>query len=154
VTLRLLVGQYPPAGTDARAVLAQLVRDARTVPGAHLAVYVAAMRSCTGEPGCGQLSWNHTKLLAVDGRAALVGGHNQWSSDYLLHHPVHDLSMVVRGPAAGAAARFADALWSFVRSHPSDPAVSSFAFRSGDRDLARGCRRNCRRRPRQETTPA
>ncbi|MFO1060035.1 MAG: hypothetical protein U1E53_24090 [Dongiaceae bacterium] len=139
VTLRLLVGQYPPDGTDARAVLAQLVRDARAVPGARLAVYVAAMRSCTGEPGCGQFSWNHAKILAVDGRAALVGGHNQWSSDYLIDHPVHDLSMVLQGPAAADAGHFADALWGFVCSHPGDPAVSAVAFRSGDRDLAAGC---------------
>jgi phosphatidylserine/phosphatidylglycerophosphate/cardiolipin synthase-like enzyme len=139
VTVRLLVGQYPPDGVDAHAVLAQLVRDARAVPGAHLAVYVAAMRSCTGTLPCDQFSWNHAKILAVDGRAALVGGHNQWSSDYLIDHPVHDLSMILQGPAAADAERFADALWDYVCSHPKDPAVSVLAFRSGDRDLGQGC---------------
>jgi hypothetical protein len=139
VTLRLLVGQYPPDGTDARAVLAQLVRDARRIPRARLAVYVAAMRSCTGEPSCRQFSWNHAKIVTVDGRAALVGGHNQWSSDYLLDHPVHDLSMVVQGPAAADAAHFADTLWGFVCSHPGTAAVSAFAFRSGDADPTAGC---------------
>jgi phosphatidylserine/phosphatidylglycerophosphate/cardiolipin synthase-like enzyme len=43
-----------------------------------------------------------------------VGGHNLWSADYLVDNPVHDLSMLVKGPAAASASRFADRLWGFV----------------------------------------
>jgi phosphatidylserine/phosphatidylglycerophosphate/cardiolipin synthase-like enzyme len=72
------------------------------------------MRSCNREPPCGALSWNHAKIVAVDGRRAIVGGHNMWSADYLVDAPVHDLSMEVEGPAATDAHRFLDELWDFL----------------------------------------
>jgi phosphatidylserine/phosphatidylglycerophosphate/cardiolipin synthase-like enzyme len=33
-------------------------------------------------PALPSLSWNHSKTVTIDGRVALVGGHNLWSSDY------------------------------------------------------------------------
>ncbi len=114
VTVRLLVGQYPPAGVDAEALLASLVADLRDIPGSRLSVSVAAMRSCTAVDECKSFSWPHAKFIAVDGRDAMVGGHNLWSADYLVDNPVHDLSMLVKGPAAASASRFADRLWRFV----------------------------------------
>ena len=140
VTLRVLVGQYPPAGTDAKALLQELVRDAKSVPGARLTVYAAAMRSCTGGPSCGSLSWNHAKIVAVDGKTALVGGHNMWSQDYLIDQPVHDISMQVQGSAATDAHHYADKLWHYICDHdnPLD-AVSTFAYRSGDPQVSGGC---------------
>jgi phosphatidylserine/phosphatidylglycerophosphate/cardiolipin synthase-like enzyme len=114
VTVRLLVGQYPPAGVDAAALLASLVSDVRDMPGSRLSVAVAAMRSCTVAEDCKSFSWPHAKFIAVDGREALVGGHNLWSADYLVDNPVHDLSMLVKGPASASASRFADRLWRFV----------------------------------------
>jgi phosphatidylserine/phosphatidylglycerophosphate/cardiolipin synthase-like enzyme len=114
VTVRLLVGQYPPAGVDAAALLASLISDARGIPGSRLSVNVAAMRSCTAAEECRSFSWPHAKFIAVDGREALVGGHNLWSADYLIDSPVHDLSMLVKGPASASASRFADRLWRFV----------------------------------------
>jgi phosphatidylserine/phosphatidylglycerophosphate/cardiolipin synthase-like enzyme len=139
VTVRVLIGQYPP-GTDAKAFLAELVRDAKSVPGARLTVYAAAMRSCTGSLVCGSFSWNHAKIVAVDGKSVLVGGHNMWSDDYLLDQPVHDISMQVQGSAAIDAHHYADKLWDFVCDH-DDPfhAVSAFAYRSGDADISSGC---------------
>jgi len=140
VTLRILVGQYPPDGADARALLAQLVRDAKTVPGARLAVYAAAMRSCTGSISCDSFSWNHAKIVAVDGRTAVVGGHNMYTQDYLLGEPVHDLSMQIQGGAALSAHHFADRMWHYVCDHdgPINP-VSSYVYRSGMADVATGC---------------
>jgi phosphatidylserine/phosphatidylglycerophosphate/cardiolipin synthase-like enzyme len=59
-------------------------------------------------------SWNHAKIVAVDGQRALVGGHNQWAASYLTATPVSDVSMRADGPAAAAAQRFVDVLWSQV----------------------------------------
>jgi phosphatidylserine/phosphatidylglycerophosphate/cardiolipin synthase-like enzyme len=59
-------------------------------------------------------SWNHAKIVAVDGRRALVGGHNQWAASYLTATPVSDVSMRADGAAAAAAQRFVDVLWSQV----------------------------------------
>ncbi|HAP75249.1 MAG TPA: hypothetical protein DCR14_04130 [Acidimicrobiaceae bacterium] len=59
-------------------------------------------------------SWNHGKVVAVDGREVIFGGHNLWAADYLGYAPVHDLSLQVRGTAAEAAHVFCDHLWDFV----------------------------------------
>ncbi len=114
VEVRVLIGQYPPGGSNAAAFLKELVAEAQEVPTGRLSVHVAAMRSCTAFEKCNSFSWNHAKIVSIDGRDALVGGHNLWSADYLIDNPVHDLSMSVRGPAANSASRFADRLWRHV----------------------------------------
>src|SRR5581483_115460 len=114
VTVRILIGQYPPDNVDAAGFLMQLVGAIDYSPKVRLRVSVAAMRSCIAWDDCDSYSWNHSKIIAVDGADALVGGHNLWSKDYLVDNPVHDLSMRVHGPAAASAARFADRLWDFV----------------------------------------
>jgi phosphatidylserine/phosphatidylglycerophosphate/cardiolipin synthase-like enzyme len=141
VTMRVLVGQYPPDGADPKALLAQLVGNARDVPGARLTVYVAAMRSCTGSISCESFSWNHAKIVAVDGKTAVVGGHNMYTQDYLLGAPIHDLSMVVHGSAATDAHRYADRLWEYVCDHKLDPLapVTVAMYRSGATALSDGC---------------
>ncbi|MFO1080594.1 MAG: hypothetical protein U1E23_08215 [Reyranellaceae bacterium] len=129
VQVRLLVGQYPPAGSDAAALLAALVGDLEHEPRGRLSISVAALRTCTTLEACNSFSWPHAKFIAVDGEEALVGGHNQWSEDYLVDAPVHDLSMRVDGPAAMSATRFADRLWQFVCGHRAEaPAVQLASF--------------------------
>jgi hypothetical protein len=66
-------------------------------------------------------SWNHAKIIAVDGREAIVGGHNLWHADYLEVAPVHDLSVRVTGPAAGEAHAFLDRLWDWAERHRAMP---------------------------------
>jgi phosphatidylserine/phosphatidylglycerophosphate/cardiolipin synthase-like enzyme len=140
VVLRVLVGQYPPDNVDTKALLDDLIRDARSVPGSRLTVYAAAMRSCSATPGCSSLSWNHAKILAVDGRRALVGGHNFRTADYLDADPIHDISMMLAGPAAADAHRFADQLWGFVCANAgSDPEVTSLEYRAGAAAVGAGC---------------
>lgn len=108
IEVRLLVGHYPTAEVDAAALMKQIHA------GPRLSVHVASMRSCIGPQECDGFSWNHAKIIAIDGRLAMVGGHNLWPKDYLDERPVHDLSMVVRGPAVASASRFLDELWRFV----------------------------------------
>ena len=141
VTMRVLIGQYPLEGSiDAKTFLAELIRDAKAVPRSRLTIYVAGMRSCTGEADCASFSWNHSKIVAVDGRAALVGGHNQWSRDYLVNLPVHDLSMQLRGPAAADASHFADTMWGYVCAHAqSAAAVQISSFSAGQQELGNQC---------------
>src|SRR4051812_5611790 len=111
VTVRLIIGQYPPDNVDVPAFYKALTHGLD--PG-RLSVSVAAVRSCVVFEDCDSYSWNHSKIIAVDGVDALVGGHNLWSQDYLVDAPVSDLSMKVQGPAAASAARFADRLWAYV----------------------------------------
>lgn len=111
VTVRLIVGQYPPANVDVPAFCKALTDGIDLGP---LTVSVAAFRSCVVFEDCDSYSWNHAKIVTVDGIDALVGGHNLWSQDYLIDEPISELSMRVHGPAAASAARFVDRLWEYV----------------------------------------
>lgn len=140
ITLRFLIGQYPSGGFNIEKFLDELVRDAKAVPGGRLTVYAAMMQTCAGESTCGSFSWNHAKIVAVDGRTALVGGHNMWSPDYLVDQPIHDISMQLRGGAAADAHRFADRLWQFVCNNEGGAGPArSFLYRSGNEELLPGC---------------
>lgn len=139
VTIRVLVGDHPPDGTDAAAFARELLRDAAAPP-SRLNVYVGAMRSCSGEPSCGALSWNHAKIVAVDGRRAIVGGHNMWSEDYLGAAPVQDVSMEIDGPAATDAHRFLDELWDFLcEQQPNDEVNEWHSALNGTTELGEAC---------------
>ena len=60
-------------------------------------------------------SWNHSKLLVVDGQSAVTGGINDWKGDYLdTAHPVTDVDLALTGPAAGTAGRYLDRLWTWT----------------------------------------
>lgn len=97
----------PPGNLTADAVtlLGDLVRDVdRATP---LQIYVGVMSSAT-------TSWNHAKIIAVDGARAIVGGHNLWGTHYLDAKPVFDVSMAVTGEAALHAHDYADFMWRFL----------------------------------------
>lgn len=66
-------------------------------------------------------SWNHAKIVAADGRDAIVGGHNLWHADYLEFAPVHDLSVRIAGTGAGAAHAFLDRLWDWAARQLATP---------------------------------
>ena len=140
IVVRLLVGQYPPDGADAAALLSSFTAGLSGTQGARLTVSVAAMRSCTSSESCRSFSWPHAKFIVIDGSEVLVGGHNFWSEDYLVDKPVHDLSLRARGPAAASASRFADRLWQFVCANlDRKPAVQLASFTSAGNFASGAC---------------
>jgi phosphatidylserine/phosphatidylglycerophosphate/cardiolipin synthase-like enzyme len=138
ISIRVLVGQYPGNTVDTAAFLANLTKEMKDVAGAHVRIDVAAVQSCTSFDDCDSFSWNHSKIISVDGREALVGGHNLYSGDYLVGDPVHDLSMRISGPAAASASRFADTLWQFVCSNLNQAKQISLSSFATDRSLPEG----------------
>jgi phosphatidylserine/phosphatidylglycerophosphate/cardiolipin synthase-like enzyme len=138
ISVRILLGQFPPDNIDTRDFLAKVSAEATGVPRARLRISVAAMRSCTSFDDCDSFSWNHSKIISVDGREALVGGHNMWAKDYLVDDPVHDLSMRVSGPAAASASRFVDTLWQYVCSNLNQDKAISLSSLATDQSLAPG----------------
>lgn len=105
--VRVLIGKFPVGLYSADEFARELARRV----GPWLKVQSASMRT-------GLTSWNHSKVLDVDGRAAMVGGMNYWASDYLdTAHPVNDVSMEVVGPAATQVSRYDDILWSWTCDH-------------------------------------
>ncbi len=148
VSIRILIGQYPPDNVDTRDFLAKVSAEARDVPGAHLRISVSAMRSCTSFDDCDSFSWNHSKIISVDGREALVGGHNLYSQDYLIGDPVHDLTMRVSGPAAASASGFVDELWQYVCGNLVQSKSISLSSLSTDESLPEGwCPRPVKTKP-------
>lgn len=58
-----------------------------------------------------KMTWNHSKIIAVDGCEALVGGHNLNMDLFRSYPPVHDLSCVVHGAAAYGSQLFLNRMW-------------------------------------------
>ncbi len=109
IDVRLLFGNIIGMTVDTDDVLARLTRDLPWY--SDVTVSVGAYRK-------GLTSWNHAKIVAVDGEWLLQGGHNMWTRDYLEDSPIHDVSMITRGGVAVDAHRFADRLWSYACQNP------------------------------------
>ena len=65
------------------------------------------------------MSWNHAKIIAVDGIYLHTGGHNQWDRHYLRNNPVHDLSFELEGRCAQDGHLYANEQWAFIESKQS-----------------------------------
>lgn len=58
-----------------------------------------------------KMTWNHAKIIAMDGTEALVGGHNLNMDLFRSYPPVHDVSVVVHGDAAHGSQLFLNRMW-------------------------------------------
>ncbi|MFF3976033.1 phospholipase D-like domain-containing protein [Streptomyces sp. NPDC055808] len=77
-------------------------------------------------------SWNHSKLLVVDGTSVITGGINDWKDDYLdTAHPVNDVDLALTGPAAASAGKYLNELWSWTCQNKSNIASVWFASSNG-----------------------
>ena len=121
LTVRVLYGRHrfvSQTDADFEAAIRDLAADLPADGDVHL-------HACRMETSNDQHapSWNHAKIIAADGRAAIVGGHNLWHADYLGLAPVHDLSARITGPAAGEAHAFLDRLWDWVGRQLAAPSA-------------------------------
>lgn len=128
LTVRVLVGAAPIYHLN---VMPSKYRDElRTRLGEHaddVTLNVASMT--TSKTG---FSWNHSKLLVVDGRSVITGGINNWKNDYVTTtHPVSDVDLALTGPAAGSASRYLDQLWSWTCQNSRDFTKVWFASSRG-----------------------
>lgn len=161
VTIRYLLGVPPQIGAASREglLLDHLVQEIPNEPGSKVTMFQAEMlyrmnpnykeplQKWLEKIGMKDLakllelgSWNHAKIIAVDGRTAIVGGHNLWTYDYLTtSYPVHDLSMRLRGPAAQDAHKLASRLWTFVCNNPETLATSRKAHLGAGESPQPGC---------------
>lgn len=115
VTIRILGGTPPGMGNfassateSAAAYLKRLENDLGSY--ANNANLVVA-----GVETSWLYSWNHSKIIAVDAKTAIVGGHNLWEGAYgNVANPISDVTMRLSGPAAESSHKFADQLWDFA----------------------------------------
>lgn len=59
-------------------------------------------------------SWNHAKIIAVDGLYLHTGGNNFWEAHYLKSNPIHDLAVEMEGKVAIDGHLFADEQWAYI----------------------------------------
>lgn len=57
------------------------------------------------------MTWNHSKIIAVDGVESLAGGHNLNMDLFRSYPPVHDVSAVVHGDATYGAQLYLNNMW-------------------------------------------
>jgi phosphatidylserine/phosphatidylglycerophosphate/cardiolipin synthase-like enzyme len=88
ITIRMMFGSILGAPVDCTTVLADLTADI-PADSTKLKLWVGAWRK--------GVSWNHSKIIAVDGRYLHTGGHNLYDSHYLQYNPISDLSLEMQG---------------------------------------------------------
>jgi len=57
------------------------------------------------------VSWNHGKILAVNGTHLMTGGANYWRDYEIGHGDVYDTSTKIQGSAALSAHKYLDYFW-------------------------------------------
>ncbi|WP_205522546.1 hypothetical protein [Myxococcus eversor] len=78
---------------------------------ARVASVLPTWMGLEGDDEFTKMTWNHSKIVAVDGTESLVGGHNLNMDLFTSYPPVHDVSVVMHGEAALGAQRFLDQMW-------------------------------------------
>lgn len=104
IIVRFIFGNIIGRPVNCNKLIKELTKD--LPEGANIQIWVGAWR--TGQ------SWNHAKLIAVDGRYLHTGGHNLWTKVYLEEDPVHDVSLEMEGNVAHDAHLFANGEWQFI----------------------------------------
>jgi phosphatidylserine/phosphatidylglycerophosphate/cardiolipin synthase-like enzyme len=102
VVIRILAGNVTFDRLDTKEFISEITKYVPT--SSNIQIFVSTMQTSID-------SWNHAKIIAVDGKTAIVGGHNMWAQDYLGFAPVHDVSIKISGSAALDAHHFANKLW-------------------------------------------
>uniref|UniRef100_A0A7S1FXU7 PLD phosphodiesterase domain-containing protein n=1 Tax=Corethron hystrix TaxID=216773 RepID=A0A7S1FXU7_9STRA len=107
ITVRMMFGNIPAMPVNCKKVIKKLTWGIPNDDSTFLRLWVGAWRK--------NVSWNHAKIIAVDGHMLHTGGHNLWDRHYLKDSPVHDLSFELEGRITNDAHRFANEQWSFIR---------------------------------------
>ena len=106
VTIRMMFGNIVGMPVNCTTLIRELTKDLPFDATSKIKLWVGSWRK--------GISWNHAKIIAVDGKYLWTGGHNFWDKHYLRNDPVNDLSLEMEGGVARDAHRFANAQWGYV----------------------------------------
>jgi len=109
IVIRMMFGNIVGMPTNCDKVLKELTND--LPESANIQLWVGAWRKGA--------SWNHAKIIAVDGRYLHTGGHNLWDYHYLKNNPVHDLSIELEGRVTHDGHLFANEQWQYIERKQS-----------------------------------
>ena len=105
IVIRMMFGHVLGMPINCKAVVRRLTSNL-PAENTKLRLWVGAWRK--------GVSWNHSKIVAVDGFVVLTGGHNLWDLHYLRSNPVHDVSIELEGQVAQDAHFYANEQWKFL----------------------------------------
>lgn len=135
VTVRILAG-WPQTSTVTtkwtKSYLDFFANPISKIKSNNLSIYVAAQRTLA------EISWNHSKIVAVDGKVFITGGENLWTKDYMGATPVHDMNVLIYGSAAYYGHQWANELWKGVCAYVN-PLWMPWSWKSGERMDHRKC---------------
>lgn len=95
-------GALQSANENTQNITEQITRDMITP--SEMTVWVGTYRYAFN-------SWNHGKIIAIDGKKLITGGSNYYQTHYLREDPIHDVSLQVSGGPAITAHRYSQRLW-------------------------------------------
>ena len=124
-TIRILAGAYAgatfypfgEAAKDPFAYMDEILADLGPEYASKVKLIAAITMTASITTMFSTMSWNHSKVIAVDGKTNIAGGINWWGQDYFpprTKTPMHDIDIRVEGPAAAHAVQFMDVLWEFI----------------------------------------
>jgi hypothetical protein len=106
VVVRFLMANIVAMPVNCKTLIDELTKDLPMNAPNKIKLWVGAWRK--------GVSWNHAKIVAVDGLYLWTGGHNFWDKHYLRDSPVNDLSLEMEGGVAKDAHRYANAQWGYI----------------------------------------
>jgi len=109
ITVRLLIGNVVGQRTNGYESFEKLTKEPD-----YPILQDTKLRLHFGCYNVGISSWNHSKIIAVDGKHLLQGGHNWWEADYLSRDPIRDISMEAHGAVAYDGHMYCNRLWEFL----------------------------------------
>jgi len=127
ITIRILLGGNSKTYQtfDVRQITKDLTSDLAN--DAKLKVIVGAYSILVGAKSW--LSWNHSKIVAVDGKYMFTGGHNLYDAYVDIKNPTHDLSVTLTGKIAHIGHSFSNEIWDYVASKGSNGEMCTFTTR-------------------------
>jgi len=106
ITIRMMFGNVVGMPVNCNKLIAEFTKDLPPDAGEKIKLWVGSWRK--------GVSWNHAKIIAVDGKYLWTGGHNFWDAHYLQDNPVNDISLEMEGGVAKDGHRFANAQWGYI----------------------------------------
>lgn len=81
-----------------------------------------------------KMTWNHSKIIAMDGYESLVGGHNLNMDLFRSYPPVHDVSVVVHGAAPYGSQLYLNEMWKVGNDLLTKESLNTDTFNWDNRD--------------------
>jgi len=78
--------------------------------------------------GIPAISWNHAKLVAVNGSTMMTGGGNFWGEYKYNEHDIVDMQAKIMGDAAVSVHKYCDYFWEYLNALPTRPGTDSRSF--------------------------